>query len=99
MEKGIPQLLIVEKNNKLKCAQLSLQQITLGRKMSDSLCNIQLESNLVSANHGVISKYNGEYYYNDGINTNGTFYNGQLIKKSSDKCLQLFYLKTETLYQ
>lgn len=82
MEKGIPQLLIVEKNNKLKCAQLSLQQITLGRKMPDSLCNIQLDSNLVSANHGVISKYNGEYYYNDGINTNGTFYNGQLIKKA-----------------
>lgn len=82
MEKGIPQLLIVEKNNKLKCAQLSLQQISVGRKMPDSSCNIQLDSNLVSANHGMITRYNGNYYYNDGINTNGTFYNGKLISKA-----------------
>lgn len=88
-----PQLIIIEQGdsfNKLKTANLTISQVFIGRvDVPDSKCNILLNSPLVSKMHGMITEYNGEYYYNDCDNLNGTYYNGAMIdhngKKVSDK--------------
>ena len=88
-----PQLIIVENGEgyaKLKTANLKIPQVFIGRAdVPGTHCNILLRSPLVSKMHGMITEYNGDYYYNDCENLNGTFYNGEFInhfgKKVSDK--------------
>ena len=78
-----PQLIIVENGDnfsKLKTANLSIPQVFIGRAdVPNTKCNILLRSSLVSKFHGMITEFNGEYYYNDCENLNGTYYNGQFI--------------------
>lgn len=81
-----PQLVIIENINgkkNIRKVDIKIRQILIGRSAAGTDCQIQLSSSLVSANHGMITKYRGRYYYNDCGSRNGTVVDGRLIKNDS----------------
>lgn len=79
------QLVIFDRGGHIKTVMINQQQVTMGRALSNSTCDIQLSSALVSAKHGTFTYYHSEYYYTDEINTNGTYLNGVKIQKQPGK--------------
>lgn len=78
------QLVIFDRGYQIKTVLMNQPQVTIGRTGAASTCDVMLDSALVSSNHGTFTYYNGEYYYTDGINVNGTFINGVKIKKNNN---------------
>lgn len=56
---------------------------TIGRSSSREICDIAVDSPIVSRKHGEIVLSGEEYFYKDLDSTNGTYVNGQLYGKSS----------------
>ena len=55
----------------------------IGRKSAESKANIQINSPIVSRQHGEIAVLDGEYYFRDLGSMNGTLVNGVLYGKDS----------------
>jgi len=80
-----PQLVIVEPKNKVRTFNLSYRQTVIGRAMSESKCDIKIASPIVSAHHGMITKFNDNYYYNNNCaNKNRTYINKNEIPRTSE---------------
>ncbi len=80
-----PQLVIVEPKNKIRTFSLSYRQTVIGRAMQDSKCDIKIASPIVSAHHGMITKFNDSYYYNNNCaNKNKTYINKNEIPRTSE---------------
>ncbi len=79
------QLIIYDRDGRIKTVAMNQPRVTIGREKPGSTCDVQLASDVVSSNHGIFSFYNGEYYYVDGVNLNGTYVNGQLMPKEQGK--------------
>lgn len=80
------QLVIYDRTGVIKTIHINQQQVTIGRNKPTSTCDILLSSELVSSVHGAFVFYNGEYYYiDDASNVNGTFINGEKVKKEPGK--------------
>ena len=56
---------------------------SIGRKVEGSRVNLQIDSPVVSREHGEIAVMEGEYFYRDLGSLNGTFVNGRLYGKGS----------------
>lgn len=83
-----PQLIVIENFNgkkHIKRFDINVQQVLIGRLGARADCQIQINSPLVSALHGMLTVYNGKYYYNDCSNTNGTYVDGKFIFKGNEK--------------
>lgn len=76
------QLVIFDRGYQIKTVLMNQVQVTIGRNSPSATCDVKLDSELVSSKHGAFTYYNGEYYYTDGVNTNGTFINGVKVKKN-----------------
>lgn len=68
-------------------------QVVIGRYKGGSKCDVYLTSSLVSAKHGAFSFYNGEYYYTDLVNVNGTYINGNKIEKKPGQISAAYKLR------
>lgn len=71
------QLVIVEPGNLIKTYMLDREQFTIGRIGGAN--DIFINSSIVSSQHGMITRDNGLYVYNDLASTNGTSINGKKI--------------------
>lgn len=83
-----PQLVVIENINgkkQINKFNINIQQVLIGRFGARADCQIQIKSPLVSALHGMLTIYNGKYYYNDCSNTNGTFVDGEYIFRGKEK--------------
>ena len=54
----------------------------IGRKNPESESDIELESKIVSRKHGRIQSVDGAWYYIEEGSLNGTYYNGEKIKRN-----------------
>lgn len=79
------QLVIFERGGRIKTVWFNQEQVTMGRAIQNSLCDIQLSSSIVSSHHGTFFYYQSEYYYMDEPNLNGTYLNGVKINKLPGK--------------
>lgn len=80
-----PQLVIVEPNNKIRTFTLSHRQTIIGRAMPDSKSDIKIVSPIVSAHHGMFTKFNDDYYYNNNCaNKNKTYINKKEIPRANE---------------
>ncbi len=77
------QLTIIEPGNILKTYYLNKEQFTIGRVGGAN--DIFINASIVSSQHGIITYYNGIYFYNDLASTNGTYINGQLVQGLDNK--------------
>lgn len=66
---------------------------TLGRSADRSVCDIRIDSPIVSRVHGEIAMIDGQYYYKDLNSTNGTYVNRVLIGQNSAEKKQAVPLK------
>lgn len=80
-ERHFAQLIIYDRDSQIKTVLMNQPQVSIGREKAGSPCDIQVSSDLVSSSHGLFSFYNGEYYYTDCLNVNGTYLNGVKIQK------------------
>lgn len=77
-------LVIFDRGYQIKTVLMNQPQVTIGRAAPVPTCDVMLDSEVVSSRHGTFTYYNGEYYYTDGVNMNGTFINGVKIKKNGN---------------
>lgn len=77
-------ILVVYPNGKFDEFKLNFPRMVMGRFASNSQCQIQIKSSLVSAIHGRFEVINNEYFYIDDKNTNGTYLNRDYIQKQSN---------------
>lgn len=73
--------IVVDKNGNVKVHDLGIQT-RIGRSLDRSVCDIVIDSQIVSRVHGEIVRTNGVYYYRDLESTNGTYVNKQFFYKS-----------------
>jgi len=74
------QLIIVEPVNRVKRIAFVRDQIKIGSACTEP-GDIQINSRIVSREHGVFTKFKNKYYYMDFTNTNGTFINNKFVDK------------------
>lgn len=75
------QLVFFDRGQEIKSVLINQPQVTIGRRKPGNKCDVLLDSELVSSQHGIFNYYRGEYYYTDCVNANGTFLNGKKIPK------------------
>ncbi len=63
------------------------EHITIGRASQSSTCDIQIDSPIVSRNHGEIFIADGAYYYRDLDSTNGTYINNKLYGNKANEAV------------
>ena len=74
------QLVFFDRGHEIKSVLINQPQVTIGRRKPGSKCDVLLDSELVSSQHGIFNYYRGEYYYTDCVNVNGTYLNGKKVK-------------------
>ena len=87
------QLVILDCDEQIKTVLMCQPQVVIGRTNAGAKCDVYLSSALVSSKHGVFTFYNGEYYYTDYINVNGTFINGVKIEKEPGRISSAYKLR------
>ena len=87
------QLVILDSDEQIKTVLMCQPQVIIGRANTGAKCDVYLSSALVSSKHGVFTFYNGEYYYTDYINVNGTFINGVKIEKEPGRISSAYKLR------
>lgn len=71
-------IVIVEQGGIIKSHLLDGDQYIIGRVGGAN--DISINSKIVSSQHGIISRINGNYFYNDLASTNGTNVNNRMVK-------------------
>lgn len=75
---------VIDHNNSPYSVQIK-EHIYIGRTVSGSNCELQIDSPIVSRNHGEIFIANGKFYYRDLDSTNGTYINNTLYGAETGK--------------
>lgn len=75
---NLARIVIVEQGGIVKSHLLDKDQYIIGR--SGGANDISINSKIVSSQHGIITRINGNYFYNDLASTNGTIVNNKLLK-------------------
>lgn len=84
-EPGRAGLVIFDRKKEAEVILLEKDKFTIGRKYPEAKCDIQLESEIVSRNHGIFIKEKDGWWYQDRRSTNGTFCDGELLFHSDKK--------------
>ena len=73
--------LIIRSKHKIECVDNIGNVCVLGRKTTDAVTDVQIDSSLVSKIHGQFFLRNEEFYYQDLGSSNGTYINGYHFSK------------------
>lgn len=86
-------LLIIEPGNNIRVHTINKNSLTIGRQGPDAQSELTLGSKIVSRRHGFFSVADGQLYYTDLPNLNGTYLNGTKIQRPSESQSQPIKLK------
>jgi len=81
---GVATITVVNRKNKTYSIQVK-EHMCIGRTVSGSTCELQIDSPIVSRKHGEIFVANGKFYYRDLDSTNGTYINNSLYSTETGK--------------
>ncbi|MDD3219245.1 MAG: ATP-binding cassette domain-containing protein [Lachnospiraceae bacterium] len=79
MKKGIPQFIVVDSAGTMHKYTV-MGKKTIGRESKTDKPDISIDSKVVSRNHGYVMRTPSGFVYCDNHSTNGTYYNGHLLK-------------------
>lgn len=84
-EPGRTGLVIFDRKKEAEVILLEEKKVTIGRNYPGAKSDIRLESGIVSRKHGVFTKENDGWWYQDERSTNGTFCDGTLLFNTDKK--------------
>lgn len=81
-------LIIIDNTRQIRTIELKNDSYSFGRTG-----DISVSSAIVSRDHGLFKKINGEYYFKDVGSKNGTFYNARQIQPTAGSASREFLLR------